>query len=171
MTFQFILMCSLVTLAACGRDRPSDTADPRDGTSTAISPDQYRQRQKVIADSVLAAARPVDKVVEDLGQDYTVGPGALRDTIVALAVRSDCFEAGRNTDPYLAGTVNIIARMTPAGTDLVRVLTANTRWTSAAGDLVDACLNTEMRRWKLDARYGKPTGYVVQVRFRGDTSR
>lgn len=171
MTFQFILMCMLVTLAACGHDRRSDASDPRDGTSAAISPDQYRQRQSAIADSVLAAARPVEKVVEELGQDYTVGPDALRDTIVALAERSDCFEAGRTTDPYLAGTVNIMARMTPAGTDLVRVLTANTRWTSAAGDLVDACLNTEMRRWKLDARYGKPAGYVVQVRFGGDPSR
>jgi hypothetical protein len=163
-------MCSafsLVTLAACGRDRPNDTADPRDGTSAAISPDQYRERQQALADSVLAAARPVEKVVEELGDAYSVSPAPLRDTIVALTDRTTCFEAGRSSDPYLAGTVNIIARMTPAGSDLVRVLAANTRWTSAAGDVVNACLNSEMKKWKLGARYGAPGGYITQVKFSG----
>ena len=165
MTFQHVvMMLLLVVVTACGRERRGESADPPDGT-TALSPDQYRQRQQAIADSLLASARPVEKVVEELGQSYTVSPDAMRDTIVALAQGTNCFEAGRNTDPYLAGIVNIMARMTPAGTDLMRVLAANTRWTSAAGDLVNACLNTEMRRWKLDARYGRPAGYVVQVRF------
>lgn len=165
MTFQHVVMLLLVVITACSRGGRGETADPPDGNSTALSPDQYRQRQQAIADSLLASARPVEKIVEELGESYSVPPGAMRDTIVALAQGTNCFEAGRNTDPYLAGIVNIMARMTPAGTDLVRVLVANTRWTSAAGDLVNACLNTEMRRWKLDARYGRPAGYVVQVRF------
>ena len=165
MTFQHVVMFSVLVLAACGRDGQSEAADPPDRTPAALSPDQYRQRQQGIADSLLATARPVEKVVEALGQSYAVGPDALRDTIAALAQGTSCFETGRNTDPYLAGTVNIMARMTPDGTNLVRVLAANTRWTSAAGDLVDACLNTEMRRWKLDAHYGKPAGYVVQLQF------
>jgi hypothetical protein len=168
MTFQHMLMLSLLTIAACGRDRPSEAADPPGASSAAISPDQYRARQKAIADSVLAEARPVEQVVEQLGEPYTVGSDALRDTLTTLAENTNCFEAGRNTDPYLAGTVNIMARMTPDGTDLVRVLAANTRWTSAAGDLVNACLNTEMKKWKLAARYGAPAGYVVQVQFRVD---
>ncbi|MFI5232832.1 MAG: hypothetical protein ACHQSE_10015 [Gemmatimonadales bacterium] len=171
MTFQHVLILSLVAIVACGRDRSGDTADPPDQRSTALSPEQYRQRQQAIAESLLASSRPVEKVVEELGQSYAIGPDALRDTIVALAQGTTCFEAGRNTDPYLAGTVNIMARMTPTGTDLVRVLAAHTRWTSAAGDLVNACLNTEMRRWKLDAHYGKPAGYVVQVQFGAATSR
>ncbi len=108
--------------------------------------------------------------MEQLGEPYTVGSDALRDTIATLAESTNCFEVGRNTDPYLAGTVNIMARMTPAGTDLVRVLAANTRWTSAAGDLVNACLNSAMKKWKLAARYGTPAGYVVQVQFRTDTN-
>jgi hypothetical protein len=164
-------MVSLVTLSACGHNRSGDSKDPPDGNFAAISPDQYRARQHAIADSLLAAARPVDKVVEQLGQSYAVGPDALRDTIVALAEKSSCFAAGRTTDPYLAGAVNIMARMTTTGTDLVRVLVSNTRWTSAAGDLVNACLNTEMKKWKLAAKYGPPAGYIVQVRFSPDTTR
>ncbi|MGH7656283.1 MAG: hypothetical protein ACREN6_16650 [Gemmatimonadaceae bacterium] len=170
MTFQHVVMLLLVVVTACDHDRHGETADPPNGASTALSPDQYRQRQQAIADSLLASARPVEKIVDELGQTYAVSPDALRDTIVALAQGTSCFEAGRNTDPYLAGIVNIMARMTPAGTDMVRVLVTNTRWTSAAGDLVNACLNTEMRQWKLDARYGRPAGYVVQVRF-GASSR
>jgi len=170
MTLQLVLMFSLVALAACGRERTAEAADPPDG-SVAISPDQYRERQHAIADSVLASALPVEKVVEQLGQQYTVGSDALRDTIVALTEHTACFAAGRNTDPYLAGAVNIMARMTPTGTDLVRVLSAHTRWTSPSGELVNACLNSEMRKWKLAARYGSPAAYVVQVRFAADSGR
>lgn len=165
MILQLVLMLSLVAFAACSGEHTAETADPPDGAAVAISPDQYRARQHAIADSVLASALPVEKVVEQLGQPYTVGPDALRDTILALTEHTACFAAGRNTDPYLAGAVDIMARMTPTGTDLVRVLSAHTRWTSPSGELVNACLNSEMRKWKLAARYGPPAGYVVQVKF------
>jgi hypothetical protein len=171
MNVQSLLISSLLLLAACRSDRANDEADPKQAGARALSPDQYRQRQQVIADSVLAAARPVEKIVEQLGTGYAVGPDALRDTITTLAQHASCFGNGRNTDPYLAGVVNIVARMTATGTDLVRVQTINTRWTSAAGDLVNACLNSEMKKWKLDARYGTPAGYIVQVRFKSDTTR
>jgi hypothetical protein len=169
MTVRYLLLFSFLLLAACRSDNANDEADPKD--ASALSPDQYRQRQQVIADSVLDAARPVEKVVEQLGTGYAVGSERLRDTVTTLAENTDCYSNGRNTDPYLAGVVNIVARMTAAGTDLVRVQTANTRWTSAAGDLVNACLNSEMKKWKLDARYGAPAGYIVQVRFESDTAR
>jgi hypothetical protein len=171
MLLQYLLACSLLLLAACRGDNANDEADPKRASSGALSPDQYRQRQQVIADSLLGAARPVEKIVEQLGTGYAVGSEGLRDTVTALTRNTDCFSNGRNTDPYLAGVVNIVARMTAAGTDLVRVQTTTTRWTSAAGDLVNACLNSAMRKWRLDARYGTPAGYIVQVRFKPDTTR
>jgi len=171
MNVQYLLIGSLLLVAACRSDNAHDDADPQGASSTALSPDQYRERQQVIADSVLAAARPVEKIVEQLGTGYAVGSDALRDTVTTLAQNSDCFSSGRNTDPYLAGVVNIVARMTAAGTDLVRVQTVNTRWTSAAGDMVNACLNAEMKKWRLDSKYGAPAGYIVQVTFKSDSTR
>jgi hypothetical protein len=171
MTVQYLLVCSLLLFAACRGDSANDEGDSKHASASALSPDQYRQRQQVIADSVLGAARPVEKIVEQLGTGYAVGSEGLRDTVTALTENTDCFSNGRNTDPYLAGVVNIVARMTAAGTDLVRVQAATTRWTSAAGDLVNACLNSAMKKWRLGARYGTPAGYIVQVRFKPDTTR
>lgn len=171
MNVQYVLLCLLMLAAACRRDNANGNPALNGGSATALSPDQYRERQRVIADSVLAAARPVEKIVEQLGTGYAVGSDALRDTLTSLAQNADCFSSGRNTDPYLAGVVNIVARMTAAGTDLVRIQTVNTRWSSAAGDMVNACLNAEMKKWKLDARYGAPAGYIVQVKFKSDTTR
>ena len=150
MTVQYFLICSLLLLAACRSDIANDESDPTH--AGALSPDQYRKRQQVIADSLLATARPVEKIVEQLGPGYAVGSKALRDTVTTLALNTDCFRNGRNTDPYLAGVVNIVVRMSVSGTDLVRVKMAATRWTSAAGDLVNACLNSEMKKWRLHAR-------------------
>jgi hypothetical protein len=94
----------------------------------------------------------------------------LRDTLASLANGSGCFQTGRKTDPYLAGTVSIFAHMATIGVDLIQVQRSGTTWTSAAGDLVNACLDTEMKNWKLDWSFGKPAAYIVQVQFRSDMS-
>jgi hypothetical protein len=165
----YALIASLFVLAACG-DKSKDDAAVPPAMAAAESPDQYRKRQQAFADSVLNAAKPVGKVVEQLGKGYVIGPVALRDTLASLAQNTNCFKTGRNTDPYLAGTVSIFAHMAVIGVDLIQVQRADTKWTSAAGELVNACLETEMKKWKLDMRYGKPAAYIVQVQFKSDTA-
>jgi hypothetical protein len=170
MTLKHVLACSLIALAACGGDKKKDDASAAGPNPDGVSPDQYRKRQQAFADSVLNAAKPASKVVEQLGKGYAVGPVALRDTIAVLAQGSNCFKTGRDTDPYLAGTVSIFAHMAVIGVDLIQVQRSDTKWTSAAGDLVNACLDVAMKNWKLDPHFGKPAAYIVQVQFKSDTN-
>lgn len=170
MNLRYALICSLFALAACGSDKSKDDAAVTPANPKPMSPDEYRKNQQAFADSVLNTTKPVAKVVQQLGKGYEVGPVALRDTIASLAQGTNCYQTGRKTDPYLAGTVSIFAHMAVIGVDLIQVQTSDTKWTSAAGDLVNACLNTEMKNWKLDMRYGKPAAYIVQVQFRSDTT-
>jgi hypothetical protein len=170
MTLKTVLICSLFALAACGGDKAKDDETAANPNPNALSPDQYRKRQQAFADSVLNNSKPVAKVVEQLGKGYAVGPVALRDTIASLAEATNCFKVGRNTDPYLAGTVSIFAHMAVIGVDLMQVQRSDTKWTSAAGELVNACLETEMKKWKLDQHFGKPAAYIVQVQFKSDTA-
>jgi hypothetical protein len=164
----YVFITSLFVVAACG-DKAKDDASSTPA-ATAISPDQYRKRQQSFADSVLNASKPVSKVVEQLGKGYAIGPVPLRDTLASLAQNTNCFKTGRDTDPYLAGTVSIFAHMAPIGVDLIQVQRSDTKWSSAAGELVNACLESEMKKWKLDMRYGKPAAYIVQVQFKTDTA-
>ena len=169
-----VLLWSLFALAACvgacGGDKTKDDASSKAVNPNAVSPDEYRKRQQIFADSVLNAAQPAAKVAEQLGKGYAVAPVALRDTIASLAQGTNCFKTGRDTDPYLAGTVSIFAHMAVIGVDLIQVQQSGTSWTSRAGDLVNACLDTEAKKWKLDMRYGKPAAYIVQLQFKSDTS-
>jgi hypothetical protein len=50
------------------------------------------------------------------------------------------------------------------GSDIVRI--QESKWTSAAGNIVDACLNKAAQSWKFDGTFGKPAAYIVQVQFR-----
>ena len=170
MTRKLIVLATLVLAGACGGDKAAGDAAANASNPSAMSPDQYRKRQQAFADSVLNAAKPVSKVVEQMGKGYAIGPVALRDTIASLVQGTDCFKTGRATDPYLAGTVSIFAHMAPIGIDLIQVQRQGTSWTSGAGDLVNACIDTEAKKWKLDMRYGKPAAYIVQVQFKTDTS-
>ena len=158
-------------LAACGSEKAKDDAPKGiDPNLAETSPDSYRKKQQEFADSVLNTAKPVKQVVEQLGKGYEVGPVALRDTIASLAQNTKCFKAGRDKDPYLAGTVSIFAHMAVIGVDLMQVQVSGTKWTSPAGELVNACLDGEMKKWKLDMRYGPPAAYIVQVQFKTDTA-
>jgi len=161
-----VLLCLVFALASCGGDREAGETNSKTAAPDAMSPDQYRRRQLAVADSVLNESTPVAQVVERLGDGYAVGPAALRDTIARLAHSTNCFKAGHDTDPYLAGTVSILARMAGAGIDLIQVWRSYTRWTSRAGELVNACFDSEAKKWKLDMRYGKPAAYIVQVQFK-----
>ncbi len=158
-------------LAACGSDKAKDDAAAGvDRKLAETSPDAYRKKQQDFADSVLNTSKPVKDVVQQLGKGYEVGPVALRDTIASLAQNTKCFQAGRDKDPYLAGTVSLFAHMAVIGVDLIQVQISGTKWTSPAGELVNACLDSEAKNWKLDMRYGKPAAYIVQVQFKTDSA-
>src|ERR1035437_8348996 len=165
-----VCVYSAFALTACGGgDKAKDDASAKPTTpANALSPAEYRKRPQAFADSVINASKPALKVVEQLGKGYAVGSISLRDTLASLANGSGCFQTGRKTDPYLAGTVSLFAHMATIGVDLIQVQRSGTSWTSAAGDLVNACLDTEIKNWKLDWSFVKPAAYIVQVQFKSD---
>lgn len=158
------LVLSLLALAACGRDQAKD-AEQAAEKAKQVSPDEYRKKQLSFADSVLNAASPAKVVVEKLGKGYDIGPVRMRDTVAVLAsAQTQCFQNGKKADPYLAGTVSFFVHMNVTGSDVIHV--QESTWTSPAGNIVDACLNEATRPWKLDASFGKPATYIVQVQFK-----
>ena len=168
MTRRPYLLVSLIAAAACAGDKPKaeEEASSAKNPTTALSPDEYRKRQQAYADSVLNTTASATTVVDKLGKGYAIGPTRLRDTVAMLAAdrKSDCFGVGRKSDPYLAGTVSVFVNISVVGSDVVRV--QESKWTSAAGNLVDACLNQQAKTWKFDATFGKPAAYIVQVQFK-----
>lgn len=163
-----LMVLSLLALAACSGDKTKDDAND-DTAKAALNPNvsvaDYQKRQAAFADSVLNSAAPAKDVAIKLGKGYDVGSLHLRDSVAFLAgQKSKCFQLGRDTDPYLAGTISMFVHMSVIGSDVVRV--QESKWTSAAGNLVDACLNKEAQKWKFDATFGKPAAYIVQVQFK-----
>ncbi|MBM4194122.1 MAG: hypothetical protein FJ202_07065 [Gemmatimonadetes bacterium] len=148
-------------LAACGGD--SKPADPAANKPT-VSPDDFRKAQQAYADSVLNQAVTASSVVQKLGAGYEVGSVRLRDTLAALAGKTECFLNGRQADPYLAGTVTFFTFMSVVGTNVIRV--QESQWTSQAGNIVNSCLNLAAAKWKLDATFGKPASYITQAQFK-----
>jgi hypothetical protein len=170
MKLKCTVLGSVLALAACGggdKSKDDDTAAAQAKIrASALSPEDYRIKQKAFADSVLNTASPTKSIVERLGKGYDVGSIRLRDTVAMLAAdkKSDCFGVGRKTDPYLAGTVTFLININLIGSDLVQVQESN--WTSPAGNTVVACLNQLAKDWKFDPTFGKPAHYMVQVQFK-----
>jgi hypothetical protein len=169
MNLQRVTLFALVLAAACGGDKSKDDGNPPSTKAVeaqALSPDDYRKKQAAYADSVLNQSAPAKALVEKLGKGYAVGETRLRDTVAMLSAdkKADCFAVGRKTDPYLAGTVSFFVNISVVGSDVVRV--QSSQWTSAAGNIVDACLNEAAKGWKFDATFGKPAAYIVQVQFK-----
>jgi len=114
---------------------------------------------------VLNTASTAKSVASKLGKGYDVGSLRLRDTL-ELLVHGDknaCYNAGHDTDPYLAGVVNFFVHMNVVGSDVVNI--QDSKWTGPAGNLVDACLNKAAQNWKFDATFGKAAAYIIQVKF------
>jgi hypothetical protein len=159
------LMVAVLALAACRGDKERADDSKKAAASANVSPEQYRKRQEQIADSVLNATSSAESIAEKLGNGYAVGSTRLRDTVAFLAgEKTDCFPIGHQTDPYLAGTVSFRVSMNATGSDVVHVQKSD--WTSAAGNLVDACLGEQAKGWKFDTTFGAPAAYIVQVQFR-----
>jgi hypothetical protein len=164
-----LTILSLCALAACGGDKKKnddDAADPKRGPAPVeVSVAEYQKKQAAFADSVLNASTSARQIVQKLGKGYEVGSVRLRDSLAYLAgKKTDCFQQARKEDPYLAGTVSMFVHISVVGSDVVRV--HDSKWTSIAGNLVDACLNTEAKNWKFDATFGKPAAYITQVQFK-----
>src|ERR1039458_2361472 len=159
-----LMLLSLVAIGACGGDKKKDDA-PADAKAAAPqSADAYRKQQIAFADSVLNTVAAPATVAQRLGKGYEVGSTRLRDTLATIAASTDCFPSARKTDPYLAGTVTFYVNISIIGSD--RRGPEDTKWTSAAGNIVDACLNGQAKQWKFDATFGKPAAYLVQVQFK-----
>ena len=155
------------SVVACGGDSSNSPPPAADGSpSTSLSPDDYRKAQLRFADSVLNATQTAAAVVGKLGKDYEVGSIALRDSIAVLAGKTNCFAKGRESDPYLAGTVSMYVFMSVVGTNVIRVQEDATTWASAAGNIVNSCLNVEAKNWSFDVSFGKPANYITQVQFK-----
>jgi hypothetical protein len=167
MTLKRLMSVGLFALAACGgEDKKKDDDAEKPPVSQSLSPEQYRKAQEQFADSILNATSSAKAVADKMGKGYAVGTTRLRDTVAFLAgKKTDCFQIGRKTDPYLAGTVNFWINMNVVGSDVVQVLQPS-NWTSAAGNLVDACLGQQAKDWKFDTTFGPPAAYIVQVQFK-----
>jgi hypothetical protein len=162
MSMKQALLLSLLALVACGGDKKKDVEDEN---AKAVSPVEYKKKQVAFADSVLNASSSAKAVVEKMGKGYEVGQVRLRDTLAVLAgSKTQCFANGRKADPYLAGTVSFFIHMNITGSDVIHV--QESKWTTTAGNIVDACLNEASRAWKLDGTFGAPNSYIVQVQFK-----
>jgi hypothetical protein len=171
MNLKCTMLCLAFAVAACSGEKRKDDDETTASAqtkiaATALSPDDYRKKQRAFADSVLNVTGSAKALVEKLGKGYAVGSTRLRDTLALLAAdkKTDCFTVGRKVDPYLAGTVSFWVNISVIGSDIVRV--QESKWTSAAGNTVDACLNQAAKDWKFDATFGKPAAYIVQIQFK-----
>jgi hypothetical protein len=164
-TRQTTLATLILFAVACGGDEtPRKSPDSGIGANPAVSPDAYRKQQQAYADSVLNRVAPASQVAKELGAGYEVGSTRLRDSLMVLATKSGCFMKGRESDPYLAGTVTWYVYMSVVGSNVVRVQKSD--WTSPAGNIVDSCLNLDSKNWKFDPSFGKPASYITQVQFK-----
>lgn len=158
----------LAFAAACGsKDAANDEAAqgaPADSLTEEEAAADYAKRQQAFADSVLNNTGDARTVVEKMGKGYAVASVRLRDTLALLSGQQEqCLKLGRDVDPYLAGTVSFLVNMSIIGSDIVRV--QESKWTSVAGNVVEACLNREAKNWKFDGTFGKPAAYIAQVQF------
>lgn len=161
-----LVVAMSTAVAACGGGDSKEPPAANAGPSPNVSPDEYRAAQKRYADSVLNAASTAQDYVKKAGGDYAVGSVRMRDSLAVLSSKSGCYLKGRESDPYLAGTVSFYVFMSVVGSNVVRVQEDATTWTSAAGNIVNACLNLAAKDWKFDPTFGKQGSYITQVQFK-----
>lgn len=153
-------LSALTAVAACGGDSTAKVENAPPATA-AVSPEEYRKAQERYADSLINVTKTSKDVVDKLGKGYAVGSLRLRDSLGALTAKTDCYAKGRQSDPYLAGTVSYFVFMSVVGSNVVRVQEG--QWTSAAGNIVESCLNVASKNWRFDSSFGAPASYITQV--------
>ena len=159
------VLATVSGVGACGGDSKAsgDTAG-KAAAAGPVSAEDFRKQQQHYADSLINATRTAKDVVDKLGQGYAVGSIKLRDSLALLTEKSNCYFQGRQTDPYLAGTVSWFVFMSIVGSNIVRVQQGD--WTSEAGNIVTSCLNLAAKDWKFDASFGKQGAYITQVQLK-----
>ena len=150
------------TVAACGGDKPAATTVAADAAPE--SAEEFRARQARFADSVLNAVKSPKELAAKLGKGYDVGSIRLRDTLALLSEKSNCYFQGRQTDPYLAGSVSWFVFMSVIGSNVIRV--QDSQWTSVAGNIVNSCLNQAAKKWTFEPSFGKQGSYITQVQMK-----
>ena len=168
-----LITLSIVTalaLVACGREKVQPDGGTADST---LTPEQqeakkaldYQKRQAAFADSVLGSAKGVQELAKTFGKDVQVGSVAMRDSLMKYVdAAPQCFQNGRDIDPYLAGTVTFYIHMSVVGSDVIRV--QKSEWTSQAGVVTDKCFNDLAVKWKFPMGMAKQGYYLLQVQFK-----
>jgi hypothetical protein len=151
-------------VAACGSDRDAAAAESAGRTPVRVTREAYGKSREVFADSVLRAAKPASEVAKDFGAEYTEASPKMVDSLTTLSNLTDCFETGRKLDPYLAGTISYSVYMSTIGSTLIQI--QHSKWTSLAGNVVNACLNLAAREWGFGTEFGRAGRHVAQVQFR-----
>jgi hypothetical protein len=84
------------------------------------------------------------------------------------SVSEFCYrEFGLKSDPRLAGGVGLVVTVGQGGISNVRV--GASRWSSNAGNQVNACLNERLKNaWKLAPGAVRAGTYQLQLQFSGD---
>jgi hypothetical protein len=131
-----------IAIAGCGPETDAGAVETARRPAEPMTRAAYAEERARVADSVIAATGTPEQLVRELGTGYQVGSSDLADSLSFLVRSGDCYDAGRRTDEYLAGAVTFV--VDSAGPQIAR-----TRWTSAAGNVVAACLGLAAKEWKL----------------------
>ena len=161
-----LLALALTASAACSakddEEEPGDSA-----TAAAVAPpsnEDYAARQQSFVDSLIKTTPTPQQLAVSLGAGYVAAPVELADSVSARIAKSDCFDKGREIDPYLGGTIQVMAHMSVVGVDNAYVQSSN--WSSAAGNIVNSCLNGQAKGWKLGRIAPMNFAYLVRYDFK-----
>jgi hypothetical protein len=157
-----VALCGVV--AACGSERHAAAEEASERPPARVTREEYGKSRAVYADSVLRTAKPASEVVKDFGAEYLEATPRMVDSLTTLSSLTDCFETGRRLDPYLAGTVSYSVYMSSVGSTLIQI--QQSKWTSLAGNVVNACLNLAAREWAFGTEFGRAGRQVAQVQFK-----
>lgn len=168
--FSAVALVLVFAAAACSGEKVKPEGEE---AKSALTPEElearkaaeYQKKQSAFTDSVLKNASSAAEIAKKNGADVTVGSLPMRDSLVKyVAASPQCVAAGREIDPYLAGTVSFYVHMSVVGSDVVRV--QSSEWTSPAGNVVDKCFTEAATKWKFPMGMAKQGKYILQVQFK-----
>lgn len=160
-----LALLALATAVACADSAEDEETEDEQAAAAALalSNEDYAKRQQQFADSIIRSAATPEQLVDKLGKGYAVADIGLTDTVKTRLTGSDCFEKGREIDPYLGGSVSFMLHMSIVGVDAAYV--QDSKWSSPAGNVVNACLNAQAKGWKIGRSGPLNTAYIVRHDF------
>ncbi len=160
-----LLALALTSLVACSSKDEEEEADS--AGAAAVQPpsnEDYAARQQSFVDSLIKTTPTPQQLAVSLGAGYVAAPAELADSVTARIAKSDCFDKGREIDPYLGGTIHVMAHVSVIGVDNAYV--QDSKWSSAAGNIVNSCLNGQAKSWKLGRLAPMNFAYLVRYDFK-----